>query len=226
MIKFFKSKQDVSAKFTKGPREEIVTVRFENGTLTTRQTTKFDEIMESISTASSSCADVNTNEFGACIAQSVVDQIDSIVESKQILLKYRDNVAERLRNYTCADTSLKTTESVTTYPIELDNGRKLRAEVLLDEPASKIWYINNFITKAECDVLINHGRPLLHRATVAAEDGTSVVSENRKANQASYDRHEHDENDPLWYVCIVYHHFMLIIIRSYDHTIMHQYIID
>jgi hypothetical protein len=52
----------------------------------------------------------------------------------------------------------------------------------------------------ECDIFLKHGRPLLQRATVAAEDGTSVLSESRKANQASYNfkLDQNPENDPLW----------------------------
>jgi hypothetical protein len=42
------------------------------------------------------------------------------------------------------------------------------------------------------------GKPLLRRATVAAEDGTSVVSENRKANQAVYTFKKPMNTDPLW----------------------------
>jgi hypothetical protein len=33
---------------------------------------------------------------------------------------------------------------------------------------------------------------------VAAEDGSSVISENRKAQQASYTLHANGPNDPLW----------------------------
>jgi hypothetical protein len=74
----------------------------------------------------------------------------------------------------------------------------LAGKVLLDMPESKVWYVEDFITDEECEVLKLHGRPLLTRATVAAEDGTSVVSENRKANQASYNLHEQNPRDPLW----------------------------
>ena len=42
------------------------------------------------------------------------------------------------------------------------------------------------------------GKPLLRRATVAADDGTSVVSENRKANQAVYTFKRPENTDPLW----------------------------
>jgi hypothetical protein len=39
----------------------------------------------------------------------------------------------------------------------------------------------------------------LTRATVAAEDGSSVLSEHRQANQASYNLHQvNPESDPLW----------------------------
>jgi hypothetical protein len=46
---------------------------------------------------------------------------------------------------------------------------------------------------------MKHAAPRLQRATVAAEDGSSVVSESRKAQQAAY-MMEHDPNekdDPL-----------------------------
>ena len=67
--------------------------------------------------------------------------------------------------------------------------------VHLDTSHAKIWTVDNFITDDECKVLMDHGRPKLRRATVAAEDGSSIVSENRKAQQASYD-YAGDE-DPL-----------------------------
>lgn len=71
--------------------------------------------------------------------------------------------------------------------------------MLLDLPHAKIWFVENFITPEECKVFETHGKPLLLRATVAAEDGTSVVSEHRKAQQASYDLHQfHGEKDPVW----------------------------
>lgn len=68
----------------------------------------------------------------------------------------------------------------------------------VDTDHAKIWTIDNFITPDECRILMNHGRPRLTRATVAAEDGSSIVSENRKAQQASYDLHAKKQKDPLW----------------------------
>ena len=45
---------------------------------------------------------------------------------------------------------------------------------------------------------MERGRPLLKRATVAADDGTSIYSENRKANQAVYEFKYPKPTDPLW----------------------------
>ncbi len=74
----------------------------------------------------------------------------------------------------------------------------LTVNVLHDEAATKIWYVEDFVTDDECAILMHHGGPRLRRATVAAEDGSSIVSEHRKAQQASYTLE--DENDALRWV--------------------------
>jgi len=70
-------------------------------------------------------------------------------------------------------------------------------KVLFENSHAKIWTIDRFITDEECRVLERHAKPLLKRATVAAEDGSSIVSENRKAQQAGYDLHQNNPFDPL-----------------------------
>lgn len=68
-------------------------------------------------------------------------------------------------------------------------------------PSSPYIFVSPFyiIIFSECALLEKVGRPKLYRATVAAEDGTSIVSENRKAQQAAYDSHQtQKEKDPLW----------------------------
>ena len=106
-------------------------------------------------------------------------------------------MSERLRNYTCADANMKTTNSTASKPISF-KGKRMMREILLDKPTAKIWYVEDFISQEECDILRKHGKPRLSRATVAAADGSSVVSENRKANQAHYDIQKHGDQDPLW----------------------------
>ena len=44
---------------------------------------------------------------------------------------------------------------------------------------------------------VEHGTPKLRRATVVAEDGSFVVSESRKANQADYQFSGPLSDDPL-----------------------------
>jgi hypothetical protein len=206
-VQFFKQKAGepkYAADFVKGPREEIITIRFVNNTFSITQNTKYDEIMSSIKAAAVGCksstsSESDSNAYNSCIARSVVDELHSLTESKNLLAKYRDHVSERLRNYVCADQTMETSESISNFPIQFRNGKKLTGEVLMDLPEAKIWYVEDFISDDECEVLKKHGRPRLSRATVAAEDGTSIVSENRKANQASYNLHEHNPNDPLRY---------------------------
>jgi hypothetical protein len=47
-----------------------------------------------------------------------------------------------------------------------------------------IIYFLTFVFLEECEILRAHGKSRLTRATVAAEDGSSVLSEHRQANQA------------------------------------------
>jgi hypothetical protein len=159
-----------------------------------------DHIRQKINKAvSNTCnAKENEKEFLACIKDTITNDVKTAHESKNLIRKYQDDISLKLRNYTCADPYVETSPSEYTYPIEIDE-KEYQVNVLLDMKHAKIWYVNDFITKEECDILEKHGKPLLHRATVAAEDGTSVVSEHRKANQASYDLHQHHgEKDPLW----------------------------
>ena len=169
--------------------------------LEVRQTTKFDEIMDTIKAATKSCANLRGEPFSKCVASGVIDDITRHTDSKQQITKYRDMMSSRLRNYTCSDPALKTTEADRTYVIKIPTISGVEqhvVDVLLDLPGSKVWVVKNLITDEECEILEKHGKPRLKRATVAAEDGTSIVSENRKAQQASYNFHHNAEKDPLW----------------------------
>lgn len=163
------------------------------------QVTKFDELMTTMRNASHHC-DQYANEAGAytsCLAKTVEEDVLRLSESKERMSEYRDMMSIRLRNYTCRDESLETTEPLTTHVIEIDEV-EYEAEVMLDLNNAKIWVVKNFLSPEECNILTTHAEGKLTRATVAAEDGTSVVSEHRRANQASYDIHEAPEDDPLW----------------------------
>ena len=96
------------------------------------QTTKLSEVMESINEATKKCQvcsnlltpntdisnklplfqDLKGSEFSSCIATGIMDDVTRITEAKTTMASYRDLMSARLRNYTCADDSLNSTEPV------------------------------------------------------------------------------------------------------------------
>ena len=164
-----------------------------------RQINASSSLADTITEATNFCQNLRGEDFTACMASNIIDDINKLTETKTQLTKFRDSMSSRLRNYTCADDSVETSKPVYTYTTSLADMEDVEVKVLLNKSHSKVWVVDQFVTDAECNVLLKHGKPLLRRATVAAEDGTSVVSENRKAQQAAYNLHKHNpESDPLW----------------------------
>eukprot|EP01038_Epipyxis_sp_PR26KG_P006718 gene6718-9211_t len=196
-VKFLHDIPGISANFTKGPKDETMYVSYdpENG-MSIKITTKFNEIMDQINDAAKVCADLTGDKFSACIANAIVEDVTRITEAKTTMSKYRDLMSSRLRNYTCIDENMNTTTPIASTDVELEESGVYTLDSFLDTPHAKIWKVDDFVTDEECDILMKHGKPRLERATVAAEDGTSVVSEHRKAQQASYTMN--GENDLLW----------------------------
>ena len=203
ILRYHNSEHGLSeTRFVKGPEEETILVYSQDETneLYVIHTTKIDDVRDAVHRTTEMCDNISKdgNEFDGCVADGLVNYITDISKSMSEVKKYRDRMAEKLRNYTCADEN-----SIQTTPLKIDNikirSRPIEVETLLDLKASKIWVAHNFVSDEECDVLMNHGRPLLKRATIAAEDGTSIVSPTRKAQQASYNFPSNKpENDPLW----------------------------
>jgi len=163
-----------------------------------RQINATSDLIETIDLATNHCASLRGDAFSACMASNLIEDITRLTDTKTQLIKFRDAMSSRLRNYTCADDFMETTKPIYSYDYHLAD-KPITVNVLLNKTHSKIWTVDNFITDAECDILHKHGKPLLRRATVAAEDGSSVVSENRKANQAAYNlHHQNPATDPLW----------------------------
>lgn len=201
MVRFHKHRDGVETTFVKGPREEVVTISYtEEDGLSTKQTTKYDELFQKIKYATKSCNNVTGDEYLACVARDVIDDVSKLTAAKEYLDNSRGLIASRLRNYTCADPKLNFTVPSTTS--KYVSNLKVEHEVgtLLDDAHAKIWTVDNFITEEECRILHDHAAPRLHSATVAAHDGSSVVSENRKAQQAGYSLRKDRKNDPLWSV--------------------------
>ena len=140
------------------------------------------------------------DQFLPCMATNIIDDIYSLSVVKQEMQNYIDSISGRLRNYTCIDESMQTSSPIYTYNTTLQYrgmDREYEVNVLLDKNHSKIWTVDNFVSKEECDVFIEHGTPKLQRAAVVDEYGAGIVSENRKANQADYYFSGPISEDPL-----------------------------
>lgn len=199
MVKFFRgSDGNAEGRFVKGPREESINVGYNitSKSFTIQQITKFDEVMQEIKVATSSCDNLSGDEFSSCVADGVYENIDKITESKARISKYRDMISNRLRNYTCADLTLNTSTPISTANHYI-GGKLYTVDTLFETDHGKIWAVHDFVTDGDCERFRTYGEPRLQRATVAGEDGTSTVSPNRKAQQAGYELNN-SPNDPLW----------------------------
>ena len=202
VIKFHKDHghQHVQGHFMKGPYDEDVDIYFDphQHEFNITQINDYDRWVTKIHDSTQRCMRVPSTKFAACVANDVYKEVESITEEKETMIHYRELMSERLRNYTCADPHLESTEPLETFPFVFD-GKQYHVEVLFDLPRAKIWHIKDFITEEECHKFKEHSVGNLFRATVASPDGRSVVSEHRRAQQAHYSLpEENPEEDFLW----------------------------
>jgi hypothetical protein len=200
LVRFFVERDNLEKLFTKTSDDEVVLVSSDplSNELNVRQTSQYYEMEDKISAAVDHCIDLEGDEFTRCITDGIFEEMSHLHAEKALVKKYRDAISLKLRNYTCADPLMDTTQPVDQYDFPFQ-GKTYKVNVMLDLSHSKIWAVENFVSDDECKIFMDYGRPRLRRATVAAEDGTSIVSENRKAQQASYNLHQKDfDKDPLW----------------------------
>jgi len=120
-----------------------------------------------------------------CVEGEVAETLSKANEEINFQAKIRTSMAVNMENYTCFDTDLNTTESMRTERWHGSIDRRSReVQVLLDRPASKIIFVKDFISHAECDAMTEAAVTELHQATVADGKGGSQLSEHRKAMQA------------------------------------------
>lgn len=200
-IKYSNGIFETTTDFVKRAADETVIVEYDNSTgLVVKQITELEKRVDKLKSAMTLCGPSHKDGFSECVTNQLFQDIESIEDRHLTLKKTRSDMANRLRNYTCADPLMRTSTPMATNSMIL-NGTKITVETFLNEKNAKIFAVPNFVSDEECDILMKHGRPRLQRATVAAQDGTSVVSQSRKAQQASYDFHiARGAVDPLWYV--------------------------
>ncbi|VEU36895.1 unnamed protein product [Pseudo-nitzschia multistriata] len=146
-----------------------------------------------------------------CVESELTISLSKASEELAFESKIRTNMASMMENYTCVDTELNSTEPVRESRWRGARDRKGRdVQVLLDRPASKIMFVKDFISQAECDAMAEAAAPKLHKASVADGKGGSKFSEHRKAMQAGIKvdwEKEHEGN-----------HIAVLSRRVYDFT--------
>ncbi|KAL7476262.1 hypothetical protein ACHAW6_002140 [Cyclotella cf. meneghiniana] len=117
--------------------------------------------------------------LSSCVQSGVAVEIEKANEEIQFQSDIRMDMAELLEEYTCADETLNTTEAKATT-----SWRGKTVRVLLDRPAAKIHYVEEFVTEDECAAVHEDVEGRLKDATVADGAGGSELDESRKAKQA------------------------------------------
>jgi hypothetical protein len=189
---------DQGAIFVKGPYEETISVFSDKkGDLQVVQVSKFDEFHERLVASQLKCGNPNGKEFSKCLSRVLYKDREKELAEQTLVKHYRNEISNSLRNYTCKDPLLQSSEPISSKMVTIAH-KAYNVSTLLDLESAKIWTVPDFITDDECAALIKHGSPKLTRATVAGEDGLFTVSQSRKAQQASYRFKADAQKDPLW----------------------------
>jgi hypothetical protein len=99
----------------KGPRDEDVHVHYEDGKFRIKVTSDYDEWVSKLEKTTKKCLNDKSQPFTNCMADDVYKEVSVITEEKRVITKYRDTVAEKFRNYTCADPTLETSPAIATF---------------------------------------------------------------------------------------------------------------
>eukprot|EP00607_Mallomonas_marina_P011055 CAMPEP_0182423796 /NCGR_PEP_ID=MMETSP1167-20130531/9851_1 /TAXON_ID=2988 /ORGANISM="Mallomonas Sp, Strain CCMP3275" /LENGTH=366 /DNA_ID=CAMNT_0024603071 /DNA_START=200 /DNA_END=1300 /DNA_ORIENTATION=+ len=193
-VKYSTGSQDQEVRFKKGPEDETVTVTFDKTLgFMIKQQSKTNEVKASLL---ESC-DGYAGDITDCVADILNTNMKKQTEFTTKLVKYRDAISERLRNYTCDDDYLNTSQAISHSMYTIADIR-YNVDKLFEMDSARIWTVEDFITDEECDYLMDHSRSRLQRATVAAPDGSSTLSTHRRAQQAEYKGIMKKPDDPLW----------------------------
>ena len=200
MVKFYQRNDTIEGHFVKGPQEEEIHVYFDETTnqLRVKVSSEFDDWVDTLETATEKCIQDPSRRLSECMAEDVYRKVLKQSQDHEDVLRSRDAMAFKLRNYTCADPDIQTSAPINSFHYSFD-GKTYKVDTMFEMPTTKIWATQNFITDEECAIFRAHAKGNLHRATVAGDDGHSEYSNNRRAQQAHYDLPiDNPETDPLW----------------------------
>ncbi|CBN78889.1 conserved unknown protein [Ectocarpus siliculosus] len=122
-------------------------------------------------------------EFAECLTKAIAQDLAKKETEANKSMRMLEVVGDRARNYTCADPEMETTNS--SLPSvkwqDPEGGLTYNAQVFLDDPAAKIYLVDNFATDKECKALMDHASPHLQDATVNGGAGKATLSQARRA---------------------------------------------
>lgn len=180
VAKFLQEVDGAEAYFTKGPSEESVIIEYnaESNTMSARQITKFDEIMDQIREAETSCGDLKGTAFTDCIKSKVIAETTRLTDTTNEIKRYRDLMAPKIRTYVCSDTKANVSEVLRTIPFD-DRKERYNVDLMVETDRAKVWVMKNAISAKECALLAKESQPALaggdQSAVAASVDGSSVV---------------------------------------------------
>ena len=181
-------KENNDVEMTVGEINEVVTTSFSptEGLTYTQQAFSSGNVTERIKFSMKKCAELRgTEKYTNCVVAAGYSDFEGLAERTQKVASSVSLMTSRLRNYTCSDPDLQTSPPIYSTSVNA-SGNSYSADILLNSDNAKIWTIENLVSDDECQTLMDHAREKLERATVSGEDGMSVVSESRKAQQARY----------------------------------------
>ncbi len=121
----------------------------------------------------------------SCVKDGLYEEMLRVTTSINLMEAFRNDMSTRLTDYLCNDESLNSTESIDRYNFVHDN-ETFHVQVLLDLAAAKIWYVEDFLSADDCDILAREGFPTLEAAGTTDEQGENIMTNERIAEQGRY----------------------------------------
>ena len=120
-----------------------------------------------------------------CMSSAVEEEFIHLAEEISFQATLRKKMAESYENYTCADFNLTMSPSLenTTW-YHAPSAKRHDVKILLDQPASRVHVIDNFVSQDQCDAMADAAKDRLQQAVVGDGSGGHELSKSRKALQA------------------------------------------
>ena len=156
MVRLLNHEAGVEAFFVKGSSDETVTVSYDPvaRNLAVVQKTKLDELMDKIKGATKDCDKLDGEAFSDCVSDVILKDIAKLTESKELMIGYRDVMADRLRHYVCQDPDVENTNTTSKTSYVDSQKKSFQSASYLDTNHAKIWVIEDFVSASECATLV------------------------------------------------------------------------